>query len=56
MECDTNTDDRITCREELDTVIEEKQDGPPTKEEERSQSCLPVDDITERESDLSLCR
>ncbi|XP_068523634.1 transcription factor TFIIIB component B'' homolog isoform X2 [Anas acuta] len=55
MVCDTNTDDRITCREELDTVIEEKQDGPPTKEEERSQSCLPVDDITERESDPSLC-
>ncbi|KAI6058557.1 Transcription factor TFIIIB component B''-like protein [Aix galericulata] len=55
MVCDTNTDDRITCREELDTVIEEKQDGPPAKEEERSQSCLPVDDITERESDLSLC-
>ncbi|KAM9168013.1 transcription factor TFIIIB component B'' homolog isoform 7-T7 [Mergus octosetaceus] len=55
MVCDTNTDDRITCREELDTVIEEKQDGPPVKEEERSQSCLPVDDITEREGDLSLC-
>uniref|UniRef100_A0A8B9DUU2 B double prime 1, subunit of RNA polymerase III transcription initiation factor IIIB n=1 Tax=Anser cygnoides TaxID=8845 RepID=A0A8B9DUU2_ANSCY len=55
MACDTSTDDRITCREELDAVIEEKQDGPHVKEEERLQSCLPVDDITERESDLSLC-
>ncbi|XP_035165086.1 transcription factor TFIIIB component B'' homolog isoform X4 [Oxyura jamaicensis] len=55
MVCYRNTDGHITCREELDTVIEEKQDGPPVKEEERSRSCLPVDDITEGESDLSLC-
>ncbi|XP_067172521.1 transcription factor TFIIIB component B'' homolog isoform X2 [Apteryx mantelli] len=51
--CDTNGDGHTTLGEELDNVTEEKQDHTPVLEEERSESCLPVDGITE--SDLNLC-
>ncbi|KAM9214235.1 LOW QUALITY PROTEIN: transcription factor TFIIIB component B'' homolog [Leptosomus discolor] len=53
--CDANNDDHTTCGEELDGVIEGKQDETAVTEEERSESCLPVDDIMERESDVNLC-
>ncbi|XP_021236302.1 transcription factor TFIIIB component B'' homolog [Numida meleagris] len=52
---DTNTTGRTVCREELGSVIEEEEeDDLPAEEEERSQSFLPMDDITERESDVNL--
>ncbi|XP_062455759.1 transcription factor TFIIIB component B'' homolog isoform X2 [Rhea pennata] len=50
--CDTNSDDHTTSGEELDSVTEGKQDQTPVLEEERSETCLPVDGITE--SDLNL--
>ncbi|KAM6109364.1 transcription factor TFIIIB component B'' homolog isoform 2-T2 [Phoenicopterus ruber ruber] len=53
--CDVNNDGHTTCREELDSVIEGKHDDAAVTEEERSESCLPVDDIMERESDVNLC-
>ncbi|XP_009992740.1 PREDICTED: transcription factor TFIIIB component B'' homolog [Chaetura pelagica] len=52
--CDANNDGHAACREELDSVIEGKQDETVT-EEEGSESSLPVDVITERESDVKLC-
>ncbi|XP_076219089.1 transcription factor TFIIIB component B'' homolog isoform X2 [Aptenodytes patagonicus] len=55
MVCDANNDGRTTCREELDSVIEGKQDETAVTEDERSESCLSVDDIMERESDVNLC-
>ncbi|XP_064358348.1 transcription factor TFIIIB component B'' homolog isoform X2 [Dromaius novaehollandiae] len=48
----TTGDGHTTSGEELDSVTEEKQDRTPALEEERSESCLPVDGITE--SDLNL--
>ncbi|KAM8792508.1 transcription factor TFIIIB component B'' homolog [Eudromia elegans] len=45
---DTNSP---TLGEVLDDIAEEKQDQTPVVEEERSESCLPVDDITK--SDLN---
>ncbi|KAM6105125.1 transcription factor TFIIIB component B'' homolog [Pterocles gutturalis] len=53
--CDANSGGQTTCREELDSVIEGKQDETAVTEEERSESCLLVDDIMERESDVNLC-
>ncbi|KAM9251240.1 transcription factor TFIIIB component B'' homolog [Cariama cristata] len=53
--CDVNNDDHTTCREELDSVIEGKQNETAVTEEERSKSCLPADDIMEGEHDVSLC-
>ncbi|XP_075597255.1 transcription factor TFIIIB component B'' homolog isoform X2 [Balearica regulorum gibbericeps] len=50
-----NDDGHTTCREELGSVIEGKQDETAVTEEERSESCLSVNDITERESDVNLC-
>ncbi|XP_053910238.1 LOW QUALITY PROTEIN: transcription factor TFIIIB component B'' homolog [Cuculus canorus] len=47
--CDAN-DDNTTCTEELDNVIEGKEDETPVTVEESSESCLPVDYIPERES------
>ncbi|KAM6034928.1 transcription factor TFIIIB component B'' homolog isoform 2-T2 [Theristicus caerulescens] len=52
---DANNDGHTTCREELDSVTEGKQDECAVAEEERSESCLSVDDIMERESDVNLC-
>ncbi|XP_075303413.1 transcription factor TFIIIB component B'' homolog isoform X4 [Opisthocomus hoazin] len=52
--CDANSDGHTTCREELDSVIEGKQDETAVPEEERPESCLSVDDIMERESDVNL--
>ncbi|KAM8793610.1 uncharacterized protein ACNFOS_013626 [Eudromia elegans] len=51
--CDTNGHGP-TILGGLDSVTEEKQDQTPVVEEERSESCLPVDDITK--SDLNLYR
>lgn len=56
MVCDANKDDHTSCREELNNVMEGKQDEAAVTEEEGSESCLPVDDIMERESDVNLCR
>ncbi|XP_042643499.1 transcription factor TFIIIB component B'' homolog isoform X3 [Tyto alba] len=53
--CSANNDGHTTCREELDSVNEGKQDETAATEEEGSESCLPVDDIMERESDVNLC-
>ncbi|XP_068279428.1 transcription factor TFIIIB component B'' homolog isoform X2 [Nyctibius grandis] len=53
--CDANNDGHTTCREELDSGIEGKQDETAVTEEERSESCLPVDDIMETESEVNLC-
>ncbi|KAM6187079.1 transcription factor TFIIIB component B'' homolog isoform 2-T2 [Sarcoramphus papa] len=53
--CDANNDGHTTCREELDSVVEEKEDETAVTEEERLESCLPVDDTMERESDVNLC-
>ncbi|XP_071657966.1 transcription factor TFIIIB component B'' homolog isoform X3 [Patagioenas fasciata] len=50
----TNNDDHTPCREELDGVIEGKDETAVT-EEVRSESCLPVDDTRERQSDVILC-
>ncbi|XP_062460457.1 transcription factor TFIIIB component B'' homolog [Pezoporus occidentalis] len=52
--CDANEDDHATCREELNNVTEGKQDETAVTEEEGSESCLPVDDVMERESDVNL--
>ncbi|KAM4639478.1 transcription factor TFIIIB component B'' homolog isoform 3-T3 [Amazona ochrocephala] len=52
--CDTIKDDHTTCREELNNVMEGKQDETAVTEEEGSESYLPVDDIMERESDVDL--
>ncbi|XP_061324629.1 transcription factor TFIIIB component B'' homolog [Pezoporus flaviventris] len=52
--CDANKDDHATCREELNNVTEGKRDETAVTEEEGSESCLPVDDIMERESDVNL--
>ncbi|XP_054042328.1 transcription factor TFIIIB component B'' homolog isoform X6 [Rissa tridactyla] len=54
MVCDAN-DGHTTCREELDSVIEGKQDEAAVTEEEISASCLSADDIMEGESDVNLC-
>lgn len=56
MVCGANDDGHTTCREQLDSVIEGKQDETAVIEDERSESCLSVDDIMERESDVNLCR
>ncbi|XP_075582074.1 transcription factor TFIIIB component B'' homolog isoform X2 [Pelecanus crispus] len=56
MVCDANNDGHTTCREELDSGIEGKQDESAVTAEERSESCLSVDDRMERESDINLCR
>ncbi|XP_069633027.1 transcription factor TFIIIB component B'' homolog isoform X5 [Haliaeetus albicilla] len=53
--CDANNDGHTTCREKLSSVTEENQDETAVTEEERSESCLPVDDIMERENDVNLC-
>ncbi|XP_026722286.1 transcription factor TFIIIB component B'' homolog [Athene cunicularia] len=53
--CGAHTDGHTTCREELDSGIEGKQDETAATEGERSESCSPVDDIMERESDVNLC-
>ncbi|XP_074667748.1 transcription factor TFIIIB component B'' homolog isoform X2 [Strix aluco] len=53
--CGAHTDGHTTCREELDSVIEGKQGETAATEGERSESCLPVDDIMERGSDVNLC-
>ncbi|XP_055554932.1 transcription factor TFIIIB component B'' homolog isoform X3 [Falco cherrug] len=53
--CDVNGDGHTTCGEELGGVIEGKQGETAVPEEERSDSCLLVDDIMERESDVNLC-
>uniref|UniRef100_A0A8B9MGL4 Myb-like domain-containing protein n=1 Tax=Accipiter nisus TaxID=211598 RepID=A0A8B9MGL4_9AVES len=53
--CDANNDGHTTCREKLGSVTEENQDETAATEEERSESCLPVDDIMERENDVNLC-
>ncbi|OXB61043.1 hypothetical protein ASZ78_014950, partial [Callipepla squamata] len=52
---DTNATDHTVCREELSSVIEGEQNDLPAQEEQRSQSFLPMDDITERESDANSC-
>ncbi|PKU47520.1 hypothetical protein llap_2162 [Limosa lapponica baueri] len=54
MVCDANNG-HTTCREELDNVIEGKQDETAVTEEEISASCLSADDIMEGESDVNLC-
>ncbi|XP_074994080.1 transcription factor TFIIIB component B'' homolog isoform X11 [Calonectris borealis] len=56
MVCDANNDGHTTCREELDSVVEGKQNETAVTEEEGSEPCLSVDDIMERESDVNLCR
>ncbi|KAM6289373.1 transcription factor TFIIIB component B'' homolog [Aegotheles albertisi] len=53
--CDASNNGHTTCREELDSVIEGKQDDTAVTEEERSESSLPVDNTMERESDVNLC-
>ncbi|XP_029860895.1 transcription factor TFIIIB component B'' homolog isoform X8 [Aquila chrysaetos chrysaetos] len=53
--CDANNDGHTTCREKLGSVTEENQDETAVTEEERSVSCLPVDDVMERENDVNLC-
>ncbi|XP_061198699.1 transcription factor TFIIIB component B'' homolog [Neopsephotus bourkii] len=53
--CDANKDDHTTCREELNNLTEGKQDETAVAEEEGSESCLPVDNIMEREGDVNLC-
>ncbi|XP_049650978.1 transcription factor TFIIIB component B'' homolog isoform X7 [Accipiter gentilis] len=53
--CDANNDGHTTCREKLGSVTEENQDETAVTEEGRSESCLPVDDIMERENDVDLC-
>ncbi|XP_064902320.1 transcription factor TFIIIB component B'' homolog isoform X1 [Columba livia] len=52
--CGAKNDDRTPCREESDSVIEGKDETAVT-EEVRSESCLPVDDTRERQSDVNLC-
>ncbi|XP_065512690.1 transcription factor TFIIIB component B'' homolog isoform X3 [Caloenas nicobarica] len=52
--CGANNDDHTPCREELDSIIEGKDETAVTKEV-RSESCLPVDGTRERQSDVSLC-
>lgn len=56
MVCEENNDGHTTCREKLGSVTEENQDETAVTEEERSESCLPVDDIMERDNDVNLCR
>lgn len=53
---DANNDGHTTCRDELVSVIGGKQHEAAVTEEERSESCFPVDDIMETESDANLCR
>lgn len=55
MVCGAKNDDHTPCREELDSVIEGKDETAVT-EEVRSESCLAVDDTRERQSDVNLCR
>ncbi|KAJ7409720.1 B double prime 1, subunit of RNA polymerase III transcription initiation factor IIIB-like protein [Pitangus sulphuratus] len=52
---DKSNDSHTTCREELDCGIEGKQDETAVTEEERSESCLPVNDQMEREDCVDLC-
>ncbi|XP_050184862.1 transcription factor TFIIIB component B'' homolog [Myiozetetes cayanensis] len=52
---DTSNDSHTTCREELDCAIEGEQDETAVTEEERSESCLPVNDQMEREDCVDLC-
>ncbi|XP_068780502.1 transcription factor TFIIIB component B'' homolog isoform X3 [Struthio camelus] len=44
-----------SSKKKLDSATEEKQDETAVVEEEKSESCLPVDSVTEGESDLNLC-
>ncbi|XP_030899450.2 transcription factor TFIIIB component B'' homolog [Melopsittacus undulatus] len=52
--CGANKDDHTTCREELNNVMEGKQDETAVTEGERLESCLPVNDVMERENDVNL--
>ncbi|XP_065518309.1 transcription factor TFIIIB component B'' homolog [Lathamus discolor] len=52
--CDANKDDHTTCREELSNVMEGKQDETAVTAGEGSESCLLVDDVMERESDVNI--
>ncbi|XP_008943129.1 PREDICTED: transcription factor TFIIIB component B'' homolog, partial [Merops nubicus] len=53
--CNASNDDHTACGEELGSVTEGKQDETAVTEKERPESCLPVDDVLERESDVNLC-
>ncbi|XP_056370760.1 transcription factor TFIIIB component B'' homolog [Oenanthe melanoleuca] len=50
-----SSDGRTTCGEEVDCAIDGKQNGTAVTEEERSESCSPVNNQMEREGGVSLC-
>lgn len=51
-----SSDGLTTCGEEVDCAIEGKQNVTAVTEEERSESCSPVNNQLEREGGVSLCR
>ncbi|XP_061874936.1 transcription factor TFIIIB component B'' homolog isoform X2 [Colius striatus] len=53
--CDANNDGHTSHREEQDGITEGKQDETVVTGEEKSESCVLVDDIMEGESDVNLC-
>ncbi|RMC22400.1 hypothetical protein DUI87_00714 [Hirundo rustica rustica] len=52
---DASSDGHTTCGEEVDCTIEGKQNETAVTEEERSESCIPVNNLMEREGGVSLC-
>ncbi|XP_041342308.1 transcription factor TFIIIB component B'' homolog isoform X2 [Pyrgilauda ruficollis] len=52
---DASSDGDTTCGEEVDCAIEGKQSETAVTEEERSESCSPVNNQMEREGGVSLC-
>lgn len=53
---DASSDGQTTCGEEMDCAIEGKQNETAVTEEERSESCSPVNNQMEKEGRLDLCR
>ncbi|XP_015509120.1 transcription factor TFIIIB component B'' homolog isoform X3 [Parus major] len=52
---DASSDGHTTCEEEVDCAIEGKQNETTVTEEERSESCSPVNNQMEREGVVNLC-
>uniref|UniRef100_U3KCT1 Uncharacterized protein n=1 Tax=Ficedula albicollis TaxID=59894 RepID=U3KCT1_FICAL len=50
-----SSDGHTTCGEEVDCAIDGKQNATAVTEEERSESCSPVNNQMEREGGVSLC-
>ncbi|RLV99986.1 hypothetical protein DV515_00009251 [Chloebia gouldiae] len=52
---DGSSDGDITCENEVDCAVEGKQNESAVTEEERSESCSPVNNQMEREGGVNLC-